>query len=277
MRGLLAGLALLSGLIPGAAAARSPVQLALTFDDLPAHGVLLPGETRISVIRAIVAALEQARVGEAFGFVAGSFGAGDPDAPAVLKAWRRAGFPLANHSWTHASLDGVAADWYLADAARNEAVLKPLMRGRDWRWFRYPFLAEGTDPAKRDAVRLGLVARGYRIAPVTVSFNDYAYNDPFARCSARHDTAAIARLEALYLSGAEITLDQARAVGGSHIVLLHTGAFTARMLPRLLAGYRSGGVRYVSLARASRSLKATSPLTYNPPVAELEALCTNAG
>jgi peptidoglycan-N-acetylglucosamine deacetylase len=283
MRTWLAGLALLTGVslaVEGApAVAQPPESVALTFDDLPAHGPLPPGETRLSVVRAILRALKQASVKEAYGFVAGSFGSDDPQSPLVLKAWRAAGYPLGNHSWSHANLNGVSADWYMEDIARNDAVIEPLMKGRDWRWFRYPYLAEGEDLAKRDAVRTGLAQRSYRVAAVTINFDDHAYNAPYVRCRAAADTAGVARLEVLYRTGAVATLGAARQAGGGQIMLLHVGTFTAHMLPWLLAQYRHSGARFVSLARATELLDAprASFPAYATPFAELAALCPNAG
>jgi hypothetical protein len=52
-----------------------------------------------------------------------------------------------------------------------------------------------------------LKAHGYRIASVTMSFGDYAWNEPYARCMAKGDAAAVAVLEASYLKAAKDSLD----------------------------------------------------------------------
>jgi peptidoglycan-N-acetylglucosamine deacetylase len=237
------------------AAARQPVNIALTFDDLPAHGSLPAGETRLSVAKAILVALKARHVREAYGFVTGGFGVGDPESAQVLAAWRAAGQPLGNHSWSHANLDTVDPDDYTADILRNEAVIAQLMADRDWRWFRYPFLAEGADPERRAKVRTFLAARGYRVASVTLNFDDWAYNDPYARCVALGDTAAIAQLEQRWLTAARKSLEQSRATtrpGTPLVALLHVGAFTAHMMPALLTQWGNQGARYVGLAQAER-------------------------
>ena len=41
--------------------------------------------------------------------------------------------------------------------------------GRDWHWFRYPFLWEGDTLDKRHAVRAYLKDHGYRVAQVSLS------------------------------------------------------------------------------------------------------------
>ncbi len=237
---------------PATKANEAGARIALTFDDLPAHGPLPPAETRLSIAASIIATLKAHHVVQAYGFVSGSFGSDDPLAPAVLKAWRQAGYPLGNHSWSHWNLDTITAEAYLQDVTRNEAMIAPLMRRRDWHWFRYPYLAEGADPAKRGTVRAGLTARGYRVADVTLSFDDYAFNEPYARCLARHDQQGVADLERLYLEGARADLAGAGGNGGQ-VLLLHIGAFTAHMLPRLLANYEQSGAHFVTLNAALRA------------------------
>jgi peptidoglycan/xylan/chitin deacetylase (PgdA/CDA1 family) len=137
-------------------------------------------------------------------------------------------------------------------------MLKRLGRNTDWRWFRYPFLSEG-DAAKRPEVRRYLASHGYRIAQVTMDFGDYAWNEPYAHCMAKGDQASVARLEQLYLDAARDNASGLRALSKAlygrdipYVLLLHIGAFDARMLPRLLALYRELGFRFVTLPEAER-------------------------
>ncbi|MEX7006053.1 polysaccharide deacetylase family protein, partial [Pseudomonas aeruginosa] len=81
----------------------------------------------------------------------------------AIAAWRAAGLPLGNHTYSHANLDKVGAAAFSADVVRNEAPLSAVAKGTDWHWFRYPFLSEGSTPAVRDAARADLRARGYRV------------------------------------------------------------------------------------------------------------------
>jgi peptidoglycan/xylan/chitin deacetylase (PgdA/CDA1 family) len=235
------------------------VEIALTFDDLPAHSLLPPGETRVGVARSIVAALKAAHAPPVFGFVNGVQLEREPDSAPVLDLWRAAGFPLGNHTWSHPNLNLLSAADFEADIVRNEPVVAARMAGQDWRWLRYPFLVEGDTAGKRDEVRAFLARRGYHVASVTMSFDDYAWNEPYARCRAAGDEAAIADLEAGYLAAAEASLAYAhdlslKAVGRDipYVLLMHLGAFDARMAPRLLALYRAHGIRFVTLAQAEK-------------------------
>jgi len=140
---------------------------------------------------------------------------------------------------------------------KNEGPLAMAAGRSDWHWFRYPFLAEGRDPAARDAVRARLAADGYRIAGVTMSFDDFAWNPVYAACAAKGDKAAIARLETGMLADARAAALDARSraqaqVGHDipYVLLMHVGALDARLLPRILAQYRAMGFRFTTLAQA---------------------------
>lgn len=232
--------------------------IAITIDDLPAHASLPPGQTRAAIGRSIIAALKAGRV-PARGFVNGAAIEKEPLSAQVLEDWAKAGLTLGNHGWSHRNLDTMSPAEFEAELVRNEPLLGRVAAGQDWRWFRYPYLAEGKDPAKRDAARAILAARGYRIAAVTMSFGDFAYSDPYARCVAQHDRTAIAGLERDWLAAAKAEAIRARAMAHTlygrdipYVLLLHLGALDARLMPRLIALYRRMGFDFVSLEQAER-------------------------
>lgn len=235
-----------------------PPAIAITFDDLPSHAALPPGVDRLEVADRIIAALAAAKA-PAMGFINGEKVANEPGSAAVLDRWRAAGLPLGNHGWSHADLDRLTDAQFAEELARNEPLLAAKMRRADWRWFRYPFLSEGSDPARRAAIRRMLAARGYKVAAVTMDFSDWAYNDAYARCTTKGDQAAIGEMEKAWLAGASASADRARAMAHAlygrdipYVLLMHLGAFDAHMLPKLLALYQGKGYRFVGLDEAER-------------------------
>ena len=232
-------------------------EIAITIDDLPAHSALPPGETRVGIARKILAALKDAGVPPTFGFVNGVGVEKQPGDEEVLRLWRAAGNPLGNHTWSHMNLADHTAEEWEADASHNEAILEKHMAGADWHWLRYPNLSEGNTPEKRDAVRSFLAEHKYRIAGVTMSFGDYLWNEPYARCVAQGNQQAIHTLEESYLQAALEDSRYRRAMTKvlfgkdiPYVLLMHIGAMDARMFPRLLALYRQEGFRFVSLEKA---------------------------
>ncbi|MGC1300976.1 MAG: polysaccharide deacetylase family protein [Caulobacteraceae bacterium] len=234
-------------------------QIAFTFDDLPAHAALPVGQTRLEIADSLIASLKAAGLPPVYGFVNGVREVEEPASRSVLPAWRAAGFPLGDHTWSHMNLNTHTLAEFEADVMKNRPVLEREMAGQDWRWFRFPNLAEGDTPEKRAGVRAFLHQQGYRVAQVTMSFGDYAFNDPYARCVAKADQAAIAQLERDYLKSAEGTIGYARALSKAvygrdipYVLLMHAGALDARMLPRLLARYKAHGFGFVTLPEAER-------------------------
>ncbi len=216
-------------------------ETALTFDDLPRHGALPPGVTRVEVARSLINALRSGDAPRSYGFMNAQRLEEDPSGAEVLRVWLDGGFPLASHSYSHMNLHANSAEDFKVDIDKNEPSLASLMGDRNWHWFRYPYLREGNTLGKRRDVRAYLREKGYRIAQVTLDFEDYLWNAPYARCMAKRDIAAIEELKASYLKIATdyIRLGQqlSQLIYGRdvrHTLLLHTGAFNALMLPGLL-------------------------------------------
>src|SRR5262249_19679970 len=148
------------------------------------------------------AALKEARVGEVYGFINAGKLRGHPEDLKVLQLWREAGQPLGNHTLDHMSLNSSPAAAFEENVKKNEATLQELMGNTDWHWFRYPYLDEGDTLEKRRAARAYLKDHHYRIAQVTLDFEDYAWNGPYARCRDKKDEKAIVWLKESYLGTA---------------------------------------------------------------------------
>jgi peptidoglycan/xylan/chitin deacetylase (PgdA/CDA1 family) len=232
-------------------------QMAITFDDLPAHGPTPAGVTRLDVVESILATLQEEHLPPTYGFINGKRREEDASSLAVLVAWRAARQPLGNHTWAHKDLNDETAEQFEAEVTKVEPLLKQLMGDEDWRWFRYPYLHEGDTVLKRRAVRAWLASHRYKIAEVTMDFEDYLWNAPYARCTDAHDAASITWLHDSYLAAAEqyysVFRQYSQIVYGrdvNYVLLMHAGAFDAKMLPELLSLYRSKGITFISLASA---------------------------
>jgi len=236
---------------------QSPSKVALTFDDLPAHAALPPGLSRADVARSVIAALQAHHAPPTYGFVNAKRLDDEPASAEVLRLWRAAGHLLGNHAFSHMDLHASTPEAFEKDVLANEETLRASMGDQDWHWFRFPYLHEGDTPDKRVAVTGFLADHRYRVAEVTMSFDDWAYNDPYARCAAKNDHEAIEWMKQSYLRRAaeSITAAQeaARLVYGrdiAHVMLLHIGAFQTVMLPRLLELLEERGFRLVTLPEA---------------------------
>lgn len=255
MRGLLLAALLL---LAGCASKPQPLfEIAITVDDLPVHGRLPPGVSRLAITEAHLRAFHEAGVREAWGFVNARGLETDAEGEAVLAAWRRAGHPLGNHAYSHLNLGRAPSlqDWQNDVIAGEPAVAKH-MDGQDWRWFRYPNLAAG-EGERQTAARDFLLACGYRIADVSLAFADWDYTDAYARCKTVGDEEAVAAMRAQYLRGVDEGIARARAEAQQvfgrpipHVLLTHLGAFSASTLPEVLKRLQAAGARFIPLQQA---------------------------
>ena len=233
-------------------------EVALTFDDLPAHGPIPQGLTRVDIINSIIQSLQAAHAPRVYGFTNAKRLDEDPNPAQVLQLWRDAGFPLGNHTYSHMNLDTNSVQEFEKDILANEPILEKYSNGLDWHWFRYPYLHEGDTPEKHHAIVSFLKEHGYKIAEVTLSFGDYAYNEPYARCVARNDTQAIEELKKSYIEGAANSLVLGRKLANQlyhrdvkYIMLLHVGGFQTVMLPKLLDLLKQQNFKLITLPEAA--------------------------
>ena len=243
---------------PVAVHAEAAPEVALSFDDLPAHGPLPKGLTRVDIIQSIIHALQAGQAPLIYGFVNAKRLEEDPSTAQVLQLWRDAGFPLGNHTFSHMDLNTNSLSAFEQDLLADEPVLRKYMGDKNWRWLRFPFLREGDTVEKHQGIDAFLKAHAYKVAEVTLSFGDYAYNEPYARCLAKNDQQGIDALEQSYMAGASDSLAQgpemAKLVYGhdiKHIMLLHIGGFETVMLPRLLELLKERGFKLITLEEAA--------------------------
>ena len=230
--------------------------VALTFDDLPLNGDLPPGITRAQITKDVIAILKSHNVPQVYGFVNARKFEGIPDGADALKLWVAGGERVGNHTYSHMDLHQNTPEAFERDIAQNEPVLE-LLSESDWHWFRYPFLREGDTLEKRHAVRQYVRNHGYKVAEVTIDYEDYLWNSPYARCLAKHDQRSIEWLTSTYLSIASDYIDGDRAMAKSiyghdisHVALLHLGAFSGTILPQVLDMLQQKGMHPITLEEA---------------------------
>jgi peptidoglycan/xylan/chitin deacetylase (PgdA/CDA1 family) len=237
-------------------------KLAITIDDLPQNGALPPGVTRVDITRDTLAVLKKRHVPPVYGFINAKKLEGSVDGAEALKMWAAAE-PFGNHTYTHIDLEANTAEAFERDVEQNEPALELLAKpgsgksGNDWHWLRYPYLHEGDTVEKRRAVRQYLTKRGYKIAQVTLDWEDYMWNSAYARCVEKNDKKSIEWLRTSYLSTASEFLDlgraQAKLIYGheiNYVLLMHLGAFSSTIMPDALDLLKSKGFKLVTLEEA---------------------------
>jgi peptidoglycan/xylan/chitin deacetylase (PgdA/CDA1 family) len=232
-------------------------KIAITFDDLPLNGELPPGVTRVEIARDTLALLKARHVPAAYGFVNARKLEGNADAAEALKVWAAAE-PIGNHTYSHLDLNANPAEAFEREIEQNEPALELLSaKDENWHWLRYPYLREGETVEKRRAVRAYLQAHQYRVAQVTMDWEDYLWNTAYARCVAKSDAKSIEWLRSSYLNIASQYLDLGREMATlvyghdiNHVLLLHLGAFSSTILPDALDLLKKKGFELVTLEEA---------------------------
>ena len=232
-------------------------KIAITFDDLPSNGQLAPSQTMERVARDVVKILKKRHVPPTYGFINAAKLEGSADGAAGLKAWAAAE-PVGNHTYIHMKLSENTLEDFEKNIAQNEPTLELLdSPSADWHWFRYPYLVEGETVEKRRAVREYLAKHGYKIAEVTMDWEDYLWNFAASRCLDKHDAKAMQWLHDSYLKTASTYIDFDRALAQqvygrdiNHVLLLHLGAYSTTILPEMFDLLKTKGLKIVTLEEA---------------------------
>ncbi len=258
------------------AEASDPIRVAITFDDLPAAGAQHPTISRIDTAKDVIAVLRKHKVKNVYGFLNGILAKDMPERLEILKLWKASGFLLGNHTYSHLDLGKVSPTEFISDIEKNESMLIDYAtKIEELKWLRYPFLQEGETNEKRYAIRSYLSKRGYKIAPVSIDFDDWGWTDPYIRCSTKNDTDSLQELQKSFIDHSLKRLDfsdqLAKKIYGSqkrfgHILLLHLTASTGKYLDRLLTEYENKGVKWISLQEAMTDSANIEDTTFIGPV-----------
>ncbi len=231
--------------------------LAITVDDIPANGNKPPDITRLEITQKMLVVFKKHHLSGVYGLINGDKIENSSEGLAVAKEWLNSGQLLGNHSFSHLDLAKSSSKDYIADIQKNDVLLTRLMGNKEYRYFRYPYLSEGNTAQKRDAVRRYLRENHYKIAPVTVDFFEYEWNDAYVRCLKKNDGAAIAWLKQSYLEQALNALTISHTLSMmlfdrdiKNVLLIHVNAFSAERLDELLSAYERNNVYFIPLTDA---------------------------
>lgn len=233
------------------------MEIAITVDDLPAAGSLPAGISRLDIANQMLTTFKKHHITGVYGMVNGNKVTNDKDGFLVLQKWLQAGHHLGNHTFSHLDLAKVEDKSYIHDIQKNDDLLSQLAPSNKYKFFRYPYLAEGNTIDKRDAIRNYLFAHHYQIAPVTVDFFEYEWIDPYIRCLKMNDTQSIPWLKKSFIEQSLNALIIAHELSQrlfhreiKNILLIHIGYFDAVMLDELLTAYEKQGIKFISLQEA---------------------------
>ena len=193
---------------------------------------------------------------------------------AVVAQWLDAGFDLGNHTYSHPSLNRVALWTFQDDVVRGDVIMRALLRerGRDLVWFRYPFLHSGTTAEVHQGIMDFLEQRKYRVAPVTVDYEDYTFAGLYTRLLRAGDSATAEKVKEAYLEHVDVGFDYAEKLSKElfgyeppQILLLHCNELNSVTLRDSIARMRKRGYSFITLDEAMKDAAYQRPDTFTGP------------
>lgn len=233
-------------------ATRPTPEVSITMDDFDAQDATKLGPDARN--DAILAALAKHKVHAAL-FVSCKNLRG-PDDWRRLGDWSASGQLIANHTFSHLLIGPeLSAKGETDDIQRCDDVLAKVPGYA--RRFRYPFLAEGDTPQKRDAVRDWLAANRYRSGAVTIDASDWYVDQRLRERLAKDENADVSGYRDFYLEHlwgrAQYYDGLSNALLGrsvKHTLLVHFNLLNALFLDDVLAMFESHGWKVIDASTA---------------------------
>lgn len=246
-------------------------EIAITIDDLPFVGT--DSNNKGNVKRSherfmlIVQSLIDNHVPATGFIIAGAIGKGQWH---LLDEFRKEGFSLGNHTYSHANLNHLSATKYIEEISRADKILAPVMTQP--KYFRYPYLAEGKGDVKHE-IQDYLIANQYIVAPVTIDSKDYIFNARLLHVSWRLRDQHLSQIKKEYLDyiWRQTLMAEKRSKKGQikQILLVHANLLNSYFLGDVITMYKENGYRFISLNEALTNTAPPEPITNS---AENEAM-----
>ena len=200
---------------------------------------------------------------------------GQRDARAeALRQWRDAGFEIGNHTYSHPDLNRVPLWQYQDNIVQGEVITKRILeeRGQKLIWFRHPFLHTGTTAEVARGLQAFLDQRGYRVAPVTVDYADYAFAGVYTRLLRAGDKATADRVYQAYLDQVDVGFAEAERLSKElfgyelpQTLLIHCNELNSVSLRDSIARMRKRDYSFVSLDEALKDPAYNRPHAFLGP------------
>lgn len=146
-------------------------EVALTIDDAPRGDEHI--YTGIERTKRIINVLKKENIQAAF--FCNSIRLSQDAGNARIQSYAEAGHIIANHTHSHPNINKVSVESYMSEIDEADKALNHFPNFK--KWFRFPFLKEGSTIETRDRIRSHLKKRGYTNGYVTVDNYDYMIND----------------------------------------------------------------------------------------------------
>ena len=235
----------------------SAIEIAITSANFPTSGPI-PVKSSASIsVEKMLAALKKHNIQNVYGFLNGVELENEPERIKILEDWIKGGQRLGNNSYANIDFSKTTIESFKKNISLNDPILAKVSEDANYKYFRYPYLQDGDTYKKRMAIREYLKKEGYKIVPVTIDMQSWAWSEAYARCVDKPDPEAMQWLKESYLKTAVASLLYAQKSAQvlfdrdiKHILILNTSDVDAEMLDALIGEYKKHGVKFIELQEA---------------------------
>lgn len=234
-------------------------KMAITVDDLPVQLGRHDSVTLLLMNEEIVGHLMEAKA-PAIGFVneAKLYREGEvvDFKLKMLSLWADKGLELGNHTYSHLDYNNLTPAEFFKIIEDGEEHSKALMEkaGKEFTYFRHPFLHRGNTAEKVNLLEKYLKSRGYVEAPVTIDNSEWIFANAFDKAFREHDTGLMEQIGNSYVGYMvekarhyERQSDKLFGRQIDQVLLIHANLLNSAYLGKLLQAYSEIGYRFASL------------------------------
>ena len=226
----------------------STKKVALTFDDSPRDDTLFySSEARIDDL---INKLKKLKISSVMIFANPCRNNEATENIEILKKYKKAGHLIENHTCNHPRLDKVGFDAFIKDIEKADHLLKPLMMKQ--KYFRFPFLNEGSKKSVRNKVRQWLNKNGYINARITGDNEDPTFSSKLKKAKELGKKIDYEAVKALFVEHIVSSLEcndklAVKNLGRSpsHVLLLHEADATVMFLEDLVTELKNKGWKII--------------------------------
>ena len=256
----------------------SPRFVAITFDDLPLVCRCEDDASRMEITDKLMEIFKKYNM-PVLGVVneqkLETDGVVDPAKVALLQKWLDNGHELGNHGYAHKNINEISFETYQEEILKGERVTRPLAKktGIAYRFYRHPYLSAGDNLQTRQDLDVFLKKHHYKIAPNTITYQDYTFSGAYEMALRNGDAKLAKRIRDAYLpytlSRWETAEQQSRDLFGreiKQILMVHANRINADVFGDIAQMMLDRGYTFITLDEALEDPVYSRPDTYDGDV-----------
>lgn len=228
-------------------------EVAFTFDDVPFDSTLQYESNQRT--EELIRKLKTLGLPPAVIFANPCKGKDETSTLQQLTKYRDAGHFVGNHTCEHPRFDDIGFEGFSANIKRADLLLSPLFVGQ--KFFRFPYLNEGSDTDARNKMREWLKQNGYRNGMVSADNEDQFFSAQVNQAKKLGKKIDYKKVKKLFIDHIVTSLEcddklAIKTLGRSpkHVMLLHERDITVMFLEELTAEIKKRGWKIIDAVDA---------------------------